>query len=111
MKTAIRPDFYFKTVPSLQKEETTEEVVGITDGERALFAMSKTAGWKVFCEYLENLSRELGETSKAIISTGASMEDIGRNTLVITLTQDIIDRAVNRVADAVEVCTNEQRRN
>lgn len=109
MKTALRPDFYFKTVPSLQKEETSVEVVGITDNERALFAMSKTAGWKVFCEYLETLSRELGDTSKTIISSGASMEEIGRNTLVITLTQDIIDRAVNKVADAVEVCSNEAK--
>lgn len=107
MKTALRPDFYFKTVPSLQKEET-EEKVGITDNERALFAMSKTAGWKVFCEYVETLSRELGETSKAVIESGASMEEIGRNTIVITLTQDIIDKAINKVADAVEVCTNEQ---
>ena len=109
MKTALRPDFYFKTVPSLQKEESPEDVAGITDNERALFAMSKTAGWKVFCEYLETLSRELGETSKTIISGGASMEEIGRNTIVITLTQDIIDKAVNRVADAVEVCSNEKQ--
>ncbi len=109
MKTALRPDFYFKTVPSLNKDEVVDDKVGITDNERALYALSKTAGWKVFCEYLETLSRELGETSKTIISGGASMEEIGRNTIVITLTQDIIDRAVNRVADAVDVCTNEQK--
>lgn len=108
MKTALRPDFYFKTVPSLQRTPPTDKSFEIGDEEKDLFEMSKTRGWKVFCEHLDRLSRELSDTTKTIIESGASMEDIGKNTLVITLAQDIIDRAVNKVADVVEACTNEK---
>lgn len=105
--TAIRPDFYFKEVPSLKEDEALVKS-GTTEDEKELFLMSQTKGWKIFTDYVDQLGRELGDTSKMVISSGASMEEIGRNTVVITLAQDIIDRALNKVTDSVEACTNEQ---
>lgn len=109
MKTAIRPDFYFKTVPSLQDADDKATKLGATEEEKALFAMSQGAGWKFFAEYLERLYRELGDTNKAAIAAGADLEDIGRNTVVITLTQDIIDKIINKVSDAKDACTNDEQ--
>lgn len=106
---AITPDFYFKNMPSLQKADEEAKKKGATEEERQLYSMTLTAGWKGFKEIADQLYRDLGEVNKTAISAGAPLEEIGRNTVVVSLTQDILDKLFIKVSDAVEACTqNEQ---
>lgn len=98
--SAVKPDF-FKSVPTL-----TETVIGgkVTVEEQALHEMAQTGGWKIFKEHAEQASRELGNMNRQAIAQGMALEDIGRNTVVIALAQEVIERLLNKVADATEAC-------
>lgn len=98
--SAVKPDF-FKSVPAL-----TETVIGgkVTVEEQALHEMAQTGGWKIFKEHAEQASRELGNMNRQAIAQGMALEDIGRNTVVIALAQEVIERLLNKVADATEAC-------
>lgn len=105
MKAAIRPDFFFKNMPSIQEADNVAARLGATEDERALHAMSQIKGWQVLKNYLEQLYKELNDTNKTAMAAGASLEEIGRNTVVVTLTQEIIEKLINKVADATDACT------
>ena len=103
---ALKP--IFNSIPSFVKDQgivTAKEEA--TDEERRLFAMARTAGWKTFVEFTENVVKEIEEVNKQAIGNGASFEEIGRNTIVISMTQDIIRKLLNKVEDAVEACEHD----
>ncbi|NCN26000.1 hypothetical protein GW915_00340 [bacterium] len=100
MKTAIKPNF-FVNVPSLEKSVSVE---GVTEEENALYAMSKTAGWKVFKDMASRVTLELNNINKVAISQGLPLDEIGRNAIVVNLAQEVIEKLLNRVADAEESC-------
>ena len=109
MKQALRPDFFFKQMPSMRDADAEAEKKGASEEERQLYAMTQMQGWKIYQEYAEALYKDLSEVNKNAIATGASLEEIGRNTVVVSLVQDILDKLNNRASDAVEACTqNEQ---
>ena len=105
MKTAIKPN-YFVSIPTLDVERTAGAEP--TDEERALYAMSVSSGWHFFKETLEATNRELNNINKEAIAQGLPLEEIGRNAIVITLVQGIIERLLNKVGDAVDVCENKE---
>ena len=110
-KTAIKPDFFFKQLPSLQEADREAEKKGATDDERALYAMSQGRGWVILRDYILDLYNDLNQVNKNAITSGSSLEEIGRNTIVVSLTQDILDKTLNKVSDAIEACetnVNEQ---
>lgn len=107
MKTAITPDFFFNSLPSMQAD-TEAAKKGATDEERALFALKQMKGWTVLKDYIENMYKDLNEVNKTAIASGASLEEIGRNAIVVNLVQEIIEKILNKVLDATEACTNEQ---
>lgn len=99
---AVKPDFYSQ-FPSLtqdlkegKKESTPEEL--------ALYAMSQGKGWKVFKGIVDEVSKDLNNLNKDAVASGASLEEIGRNTVIVTLVQGVIERVMNRVDDAIEAC-------
>jgi hypothetical protein len=98
--TAIRPSFINPIVP-VDKEA---EKKGASDEERALFAMSKTGGWKLFKDICESSLKELDELNRVAIGNGAGYEELGRNTVVISSVKDIINHLINKVEDAKESC-------
>lgn len=98
---AIRPNFINPIVTTVDKEA---EKKGASDEERALFAMSKGGGWKVFKEYASQALKELDELNRVAISNGAGYEELGRNTVVISSVKDIINHLINKVEDAKESC-------
>lgn len=100
---ALRP--VFTNVPSLVKQKNSNP--DASEEEQRLYAMSHGAGWKTFREIAERVSNELNDVNKQAIAGGASFEEIGRNTLVISMTQDIITKLLNKVDDAVEACEND----
>ena len=103
MTTAIRPDYF--NVPSLQRNESAEKA---TPDELALHEMAQMRGWKILKETAEQASKELGEVNKQAIAQGLSLEEIGRNTVVIALAQGVIERLLNKVADASEACLKDE---
>lgn len=108
MKTAIRPDFYFKGLPTLQNDREAEKK-GATEEERQVYAMAQTSGWNVVQNFIERLSKDLDMVNKNAIENGAPLDEIGRNTVVISLTQDILQKVLDKVSDSIEACTqNEQ---
>lgn len=101
MSSATRPNFI--SLPSLKADKEAERK-GASDEERSLYAMSRSGGWKVFSALASQAIKELDEINTKAIESGASYEELGRNTLVISLTKDIIGRLMNKVEDAKESC-------
>lgn len=113
MRDAIKTDFFFKSIPSLQENDSTatkgDSPKGATENEKQLFALSQTKGWAILKEHVETLYRELNDVNKGAIASGASLEEIGRNAIVVNITQEIIEKILNKVSDSAEACnTNEQ---
>lgn len=98
---AIRPSFINPIVTTVDKEA---EKKGASEEERALFAMSKGGGWKIFKDIAEQTLKELDELNRVAISNGAGYEELGRNTVVISSVKDIINHLINKVEDAKESC-------
>ena len=98
--TAIRPSF----INPMTTNEVEIERKGATDEERALYAMSKTGGWRFFKEIASQSLAELDELNRIAISNGAGYQELGRNTVVISSVKDIINHLINKVEDAKESC-------
>ena len=106
--SAIKPNFFFNQLPSLQVADNEAAKRGASEEERALHAMSQSKGWLLLKEIIEHLKQDLSQVNKTAIESGAPLEEIGRNTIVISLTQDILEKVLNKVQDATEACvTNE----
>lgn len=104
MDQAIRPSFL--NIPSLADKEAERK--GASDEERVLYAMSKTSGWKAFSDLSQKVLSELDEVNTQAIANGHPLEEIGKNTIVISLTKDVINRLLNKVEDAKESCEAEE---
>lgn len=100
MKNAIRPDF-FNSLPSIAKDDNRKD---LTDEERFLYGMSNHAGWKVFSEIAEQLVKELDQMNDVAVSQGMTYEELGKNTVVISLAKGIIRKLMDKVSDSKEAC-------
>ncbi|MBM3120114.1 MAG: hypothetical protein FJ006_11335 [Chloroflexi bacterium] len=103
VKQAIKPDNVFFSLPSLAIKK---EAPGATDDEVALTAMAETDGWAVLEGFIENVSRDLDEANGVAIGQGASFEEIGKNTVVISMAKGIIGKILDKVNDAKEAVEN-----
>lgn len=106
-KDAVKPDFY-RHFQSLRNKEIASKA-GVSQDELDYFHMSKTRGWTLFNNLKKRLIQELDELNDNAIASGASFEDIGRNTIVINQTKGIIKRLFNKVEDAREACEEKQK--
>lgn len=95
--SAIKPTFF--NIPSLKLTEEAEKK-GASEEETALYAMSNSKGWAIFEELAKNVLADLDQINAEAIANGSSFEEIGKNTLVISLAKDIINRLLNKVYDA-----------
>ena len=93
-KSAIRPDIFTSQLPTFIKEKKAE-AKGISEEEQQLARISRSGGWKVLKEYMEELN-------EAAVEGGASFEQLGQNTLVITQTKGVLKKILNKVEDARE---------
>jgi len=107
MPEATKPKFF--NIPSLETNEEAK-VKGVTAEETAYYAMSKSKGWKQLIELCDRVVADLDDINNQAISAGATFEDIGRNTLVISFTKDIIKKLFNKVEDAREACESERNK-
>lgn len=99
---AMRPDF-FANFPTLQKE-TEAKKRGATDKEQAYYSMSLSAGWKYFDKEIDELLEEMDQLIDNSVANGMTREQIGENTIVVSLARGVIKRLRNKVQDSKEAC-------
>lgn len=102
MVDATKPDYYSR-FPSLKQDEEAKKR-GATEEERLYYGMYNTAGWKQFTKLAEQLLSELDQSNDMAIASGVSIEEIGKNAIVISLSKGIIKRLLNKVEDSREAC-------
>lgn len=105
----LRPKVFFDNLPSFKVEDEKAKEKGANEEERQLYAMSQTKGWHIYKEFVENLIRDLDNASSQGIEQGLSYEEIGKNTIVVSMAKDILRRALNKVQDARDVIENDTR--
>ncbi len=102
-RKAIRPDSYISQLPTFVKDKEAEKN-GATEEEKQLLAMSETGGWRIFSEYVNSALDDLDNLTATLMANGATEQEIGRNTIVISLTKGIIKKITDKVNDAKEAC-------
>ena len=100
-KAAIRPDVFTSQLPVFIKEKQAE-AKGVSEEEQQLAGMSRSGGWRILKEFIETIREEMDELNEAAVAKGASFEQLGQNTLVITQTKGVLRKIVNKVEDAKE---------
>jgi hypothetical protein len=95
--TAIHPD-YFRDIREV-KDKMEAEPLEIRE-ERALAELSETAGWKVLEEYIGLLKETVDNLLKRTMESGASFDEIGQKTIVITLVKSYLDQILEKVDNA-----------
>ena len=103
VQKAVKPDF-FRLFGLPTKQEITQTASAPTDEEQMLYGLSQTAGWNIIVKYIDELKSDMDKMNDKAIESGAGYEEIGKNTLVINLAKGVINRIVNKVNDAKEVC-------
>lgn len=100
--TALKPSF-FSQFPSLKQDEEAKKR-GATEEERLYYGMYNTAGWKQFQAMAEQLIGELDQLNDNAVASGATYEELGKNTVVVSLAKGIIKKLLNKVEDCKEAC-------
>lgn len=100
--TATRPDF-FANFESLRRNEKAKQTK-TTPEEQAYYAMSMSEGWKLFNIDKDRLLEEMDNLIDRSITNGLTREQIGENTIVVSLAKGIIKRLINKVEDAKKAC-------
>lgn len=106
MSDAVKPNF-FTALPVV--EERQIESTEATDEEKALATLSRSKGWKVLSGFIREISDGLDRVNTQAMTSGAPLEEIGRNTVVIAMAKDIISKIQNKVTDAVEAVEGDER--
>jgi hypothetical protein len=101
MTGAIKPTTF--NIPSFKLDEEASKR-GATDEERHLYGLTNQLGWKLVKEFKERVFDEIDDTNRLAISEGKPFDEIGRNTVVINLAKDIVNRIFAKVEDAKEIC-------
>lgn len=95
---AVRPNSFF-TLPSFMRNSEVQKK-GLTDDEMILGAGAETAFWKTLKKRIDIVTEELDEVNNVAIASGVTLEEIGRNTVVINLTKGVLRKIFNIVNDA-----------
>ena len=93
---ALKPSMF--NIASFRKDEDVKEA--ITDEENYLSALKHTPGWKILNDFSFKAINELDEFNSEAISNGMSFEEIGKNTVIISLAKEIVRKILNKVNDA-----------
>ena len=75
--------------------------------EQVLADMAELAGWKVLKEYINDLKAMLDKLQETAIAGGASFEEIGQKTIVVTLAKSYLNQVIERVENASEAIANQ----
>ena len=98
-KSALRPTIF--NIDAFKEPDITAKV--ISEDETALAALDGNHGWHLVVEFKQRVIREMEEANKALMASGQSFDEIGKNAVVINLAENVVDRIINLVGDAREV--------
>lgn len=98
VKQAIRPEVF--TIKGFI--DTKAETEGISAEEQILAAGAGQPFWNTLKKHIENSIEQLNQINESAIAQGMPLEEIGRNTLVISQTKGVIQKIFNIVNDAVD---------
>lgn len=101
VKPAIRPSSPFATLPTFVRDQQAQKK-GVAEEEIILAGMAESKGWQIIEEFIDSILDDLDQVNEAAIASGAKFAEIGRNTLVISMTKGIIKKITDKVADAKE---------
>lgn len=103
--SALRPDHSVR--PFFQQEPKTEDVKTITKDEEILAAGAENAFWKILRKRFDEAIAELDSINEQAISQGAPPDQIGQNTIVISLAKGVLKKIANVVEDAKEATSGQ----
>lgn len=104
-KQAIRPGMFSLRKYAKEERELDEET--LTDDEKVLANGAEQKFWLVLKKHLESEIDQIDRIAEAAIESGASTEEIGQNTIVVTQVKGLVRRLFNIVDDASEALKNE----
>jgi len=96
---ALRP---VSNIPSFISKERERDIEELTVAEKLLGSGAETPFWKALKKHIENQIQELEKINEVAIAQGLPLEEIGRNTIVISQTKGVITKIFNIVEDAHE---------
>lgn len=102
---AIKPVFNLQAYIKGQ-EKPQDEVEELTDDEKVLGHGAKQKFWLVLKAHIENEIELIDRIAESAIESGAPMEEIGRNTIVVSQVKGVLKRIFNVVDDAYEATKN-----
>jgi len=97
-KGALRPEI-FNIKGFIHQERKDDEA---TVEEKILAAGADQMFWKTLKTYFDNSIQQLEQINEAAIAGGMSLEEIGRNALVISQVKGVLRKIMNVVQDAKE---------
>lgn len=100
---ALRP---VSSIAEFIKPQEEVQVEDITEEEKTLAAGANQAFWKVLKRHIENEIGVLEQINEQAIANGLPPEEIGKNTIVISLSKGVIKKIFNIVEDAREAAEN-----
>jgi len=104
---ALHPDVFadFHALKSI-KEEKEAKKKGLDVETSALSYLSRTKGWAVLKEYIENLIKDLDNMVTVSMQQGMGFEEIGKRSLLSTLTKEALLKIKQKVDDSREAADN-----
>jgi len=107
---ALHPDIFtdFHALQSIKEKEEAEKR-GLDVETSALSYLSKTKGWAVLKEFIDNLIKDLDNMVTASMQQGMGFEEIGKRSLLSTLTKEALLKVINKVLDAREAADNVEK--
>lgn len=95
---ALRPEMF--TIPAmLQQPKDIEE---LTVEEQIVAAGYETRFWKILKGHFDREMEKLEQLQENAMISGLSEQEIGRNTIIISLTKGVLQRVMSVVKDAKE---------
>ena len=99
MNQAIRPDSFVDYRKVIEQAKPKTEEKGLIE-ERQLAHLANSDGWVVLRDYINELDENLNKLNKQMMERGASFEEIGKNAVIVQLAQELLQKIVQKVADA-----------
>lgn len=100
---ALHPDIFadFHALESM-KEEKEAERRGLDVETTSLAYLSRTKGWTVLKDFMESMIKDLDNMVTACMQQGMSFEEIGKRSLLSTLTKEALLKIITKVNDCRE---------
>lgn len=97
-KGALRPGS-FTSIPSFIQEKGDNE---LTVEEKILASGADQTFWKTLRKHFDSSVEQLEQINESAMASGMSVEEIGRNAIVISQVKGVLRKIVNTVEDAKE---------